>query len=342
MAVAPGWYTDPEYAGQLRWWSGEAWTEHRAPVPVAAPVAVAPSVIALRVVAPQQFPQQTLLSFAPPQQPPQQQPQQSPVPAQQTTPTSTRDRARGWVVLAVGVVVMALFLGSVFEFGGFTKAVTSDAPLGTSSSGTGQSASDALDNFGTPTAPDGMVPSSTSTVSTRTTAGSQFAGGIVLFPLKFVSLPECTDLDYVQPVLARDAGSSDAVLVLPSFRSPETPSALIVSASVRSYSSAAAAKTELSQMTSTFNDCQQGYLNDGVPVQVTGMSASFNDQPSSSWVQSTTYSSLGVDEFETVNFLQNKTIVRAQCDFVTPKSNTTSTQCLSWLAQLQTTLAKVG
>lgn len=25
----PGWYTDPEDATGLRWWSGEAWTEHK-------------------------------------------------------------------------------------------------------------------------------------------------------------------------------------------------------------------------------------------------------------------------------------------------------------------------
>jgi len=28
---AAGWFPDPEYAGQLRYWDGAAWTEHRAP-----------------------------------------------------------------------------------------------------------------------------------------------------------------------------------------------------------------------------------------------------------------------------------------------------------------------
>lgn len=27
---APDWYEDPEFAGQLRYWDGQAWTEHRA------------------------------------------------------------------------------------------------------------------------------------------------------------------------------------------------------------------------------------------------------------------------------------------------------------------------
>ena len=27
----PGWYPDPEWAANVRWWDGATWTEHRAP-----------------------------------------------------------------------------------------------------------------------------------------------------------------------------------------------------------------------------------------------------------------------------------------------------------------------
>ena len=32
-----GWYADPQTTGQLRWWSGTAWTTHLAPMPSPSP-----------------------------------------------------------------------------------------------------------------------------------------------------------------------------------------------------------------------------------------------------------------------------------------------------------------
>ena len=32
-APGPGWYIDPEDTSQMRWWSGESWTEHKSPNP---------------------------------------------------------------------------------------------------------------------------------------------------------------------------------------------------------------------------------------------------------------------------------------------------------------------
>lgn len=32
-----GWYQDPEYPGQLRYWDGEGWTVHRSGAPAATP-----------------------------------------------------------------------------------------------------------------------------------------------------------------------------------------------------------------------------------------------------------------------------------------------------------------
>lgn len=34
---AAGWYPDPEHAGQQRYWDGQQWTEHRAPMADAGP-----------------------------------------------------------------------------------------------------------------------------------------------------------------------------------------------------------------------------------------------------------------------------------------------------------------
>lgn len=43
-SAAPGWYADPYDSSQLRWWSGQVWTEHVSPAkpPVAPEAAVAP------------------------------------------------------------------------------------------------------------------------------------------------------------------------------------------------------------------------------------------------------------------------------------------------------------
>lgn len=37
-----GWFADPEQPGQLRYWDGSQWTEHRAPAPAAAPPVAVP------------------------------------------------------------------------------------------------------------------------------------------------------------------------------------------------------------------------------------------------------------------------------------------------------------
>ncbi|ANF32619.1 hypothetical protein A0130_13920 [Leifsonia xyli] len=43
MNAPAGWYPDPEYPGQQRYWDGSAWTANRAPVATAAPATAAPA-----------------------------------------------------------------------------------------------------------------------------------------------------------------------------------------------------------------------------------------------------------------------------------------------------------
>ena len=47
MATQAGWYNAPGEPGLLRYWSGEAWTEHRQPVPASVPVVEAPALVAV-------------------------------------------------------------------------------------------------------------------------------------------------------------------------------------------------------------------------------------------------------------------------------------------------------
>jgi Protein of unknown function (DUF2510) len=54
-SAAAGWYTDPHDPRQLRWWSGETWTEHTSPLAPAQPqeAAVVPEVVVPEVVVPE-------------------------------------------------------------------------------------------------------------------------------------------------------------------------------------------------------------------------------------------------------------------------------------------------
>lgn len=60
----PGWYPDPAEASHVRWWSGVAWTDHRAPKQAAAAAPAAPAPVASQPLAPQ--PAAPVLAEAPP------------------------------------------------------------------------------------------------------------------------------------------------------------------------------------------------------------------------------------------------------------------------------------
>jgi Protein of unknown function (DUF2510) len=57
-SAAPGWYTDPQDPNQLRWWSGEGWTEHVSGGAAAPEQAVAEQVVPEQVVPEQVVPEQ--------------------------------------------------------------------------------------------------------------------------------------------------------------------------------------------------------------------------------------------------------------------------------------------
>jgi Protein of unknown function (DUF2510) len=56
MAATAGWYAAPGEPGTLRYWSGDAWTEHRQPIPATPPaVAIPPRLEPVSVGAPSHF-----------------------------------------------------------------------------------------------------------------------------------------------------------------------------------------------------------------------------------------------------------------------------------------------
>ena len=138
MSVAAGWYTDPAQADQLRWWDGQAWTEHTravAPTPVQpAPVQPAQSVPVQAVRPPE--PAYAGAGYAPAPA----RPQFGSFPAQDFTPYGSGpamfpshavaaggSSSRGWLkpvlaVALVGVLAAGALVGSRLLAGGGQEA----------------------------------------------------------------------------------------------------------------------------------------------------------------------------------------------------------------------------
>jgi hypothetical protein len=98
-AVA-GWYNDPEHTGQLRWWNGTSWTEHRAAAPPAR-VVVPPAI----------YPAPTPLQFdfPPPGTATHPLAPENPV---GTPPERPRSRRRTWLVVA-GIAVVVILIAAL-------------------------------------------------------------------------------------------------------------------------------------------------------------------------------------------------------------------------------------
>jgi hypothetical protein len=366
--VDAGWFTDPESPTQLRWWDGHRWTEHRhAAMPAAA--AVAPIVVQPTAVAPvwtppyEIYPAPTPLatSYPPPEAPVPATAAQptigpaiadTPAPAASAAPAAavTSATASFWempepeprssrnlllaVLIPVGTLILVLivFIAVNITQGG-TAAPTTAVPPKTTTTDT-----DVISQFGTPGAPTGLTPVAT-IAGTNTTAGAALAAGATTFPETLLSSTECKALSYVAPVTAADKGSSDKMLVLPSYSSADANPDLILGATVRDFPSAAKAKSALTAMTNLLNECQNGYTNAQGKVMVIGESAGFDNTPNESWTQYWPTAGLppgpeiGRPYYDTVNFFRGSSVVRVTCQF----NNFTSANdaiCSSWLSEI--------
>src|SRR4051812_11131811 len=98
MTAPAGWYMDPDGTGQLRWWDGQIWTQHRQ-APQGPPMIQA-SAVPQVPPAPAQFG-----GFAPPQQ---QQPQWN---AMGTTIPNSASAPRSPLFVLAWVGIVAMLVG---------------------------------------------------------------------------------------------------------------------------------------------------------------------------------------------------------------------------------------
>jgi hypothetical protein len=222
------------------------------------------------------------------------------------------------------VIIAALVLVLVLP-----KLTASTTPTASSSAPAGKPGHQVA-TFGTPGPPSGLTAMPLPKTAI-VTAGSALTAGATQFPNTLLSNPACVVLSYSLPVTSGDKGSSDKILILPSYSSGGKSPSIVVSGYVRDFDSAAAAQTSLSQMTSVFTSCESSYTNHLGPVKVIGESAGFGDDTNEAWEEDPSPAGTRVN---TVNFIRGASIMRVTC-VAAKKTSSASEACLNWTSELQ-------
>jgi hypothetical protein len=320
MAIAAGWYNDPEYPSQLRWWSGTEWTAHRAP----APVSTLPA-----------YPSQTAAveQFVPPR----------------AEPALKPRRSRGWLWIVAGVAVAVLIVGTTFATGHLTFGTATLA----SKSGNGTSAGSgatvttpqlsSLATFGNPAAPAGMTSGSGATVviPEATTAGQELQNESQVSKVA-LSIPACAALMYDSPITSTDVGSTDPLNVFANYRSTDGTSSLDVQGAVRQYSSAAAASKSFEAMSTINQKCAGGYSNPDGQVKMEGESDNWTGTTTVAWTQILPGNNGTSIKLSTFNMLRGNLMVRGICAYGGTETSTLAGQCLNWMSTLHDSIVRAA
>ncbi len=339
MAIEAGWYNDPEYPSQLRWWSGSEWTAHRTPAPAATlPAYPPPEPMPTAMPTPMQTPMPTPVPiverFVPPR----------------ADPAPKPRRSRGWLWIVGGVAVAALIVGTTFAtghltFGTATLATTSTpAPAADSGSGaapTTPQLSD-LSAFGVPAAPAGMASETGGTVTNnlQSSAGQELQNDAQLSKVP-LSIPACTALTYDTPITSADVGSTDPIDIFPDYRSVDGTSSLAVHGAVRQYPSAAAAEKSFAAMSAINLKCSNGYSNPEGQIKMEGVTADWPGTTTVAWIQQLPTGNIAPVEVETFNMLRGTLIVRGICAY-SAKTSTLAGQCLNWMSTLHDSVVRAA